>query len=65
MAHKLEYEEPKKKWKLPPGKFGVCFVFGTRELFIGITLQEVEMERVIRKIPSKTPVFKYDPTEYL
>ena len=75
MAHKLleesVVEKPKKRkiyrLKLPKitGKFGVSLFTGTREVFIGIAVGEVEIERIIRKRfvkPQKgtVKVFRFD-----
>jgi len=73
MAHKLSYHSeaeniPKRKqFNLPQfnGKIGFSLFFGTREVFIGIAIAEVEIERIVRKRILKTPkagvrVFRFD-----
>lgn len=48
------------------GKFGLSLFIATREVFIGISITEVEIERIVRKRTLKTPskgkvkVFEFD-----
>jgi hypothetical protein len=55
MAHKLTEDEQvvikKTKYNLPniEGKFGFSLFIGSKELFIGIQISEVLIERVVRK----------------
>lgn len=72
MAHKLLSEDviEKKKVKrftLPSfsGKFGFSVFVGQKEVFIGLQVGEVEIERITRRKILKTPkagvrVFKFD-----
>lgn len=75
-AHKLltdEVNETKKKskkytLKIPnmTGKFGVSLFVGRKEIFIGVSVGEVEIEQIVRrkmlKIPQKgtVKVFRWD-----
>ena len=72
MAHKLlPFETIVKKetrLKLPniQGKFGLSIFIGGRELFLGLSINEVVMEQVIRRKFIKTPkgtakTFNFDP----
>lgn len=70
MAHKLvngQDEKIKKKVKLPSfdGKVGFSLYLGTKEVFIGISINEVITEKVVRRKMLKTPkrtakVFNFD-----
>lgn len=55
MAHKLlEVERPikkEKRFKLPQlnGKFGISIMFGTKEIFIGVAVGQIEVEQIVRR----------------
>lgn len=55
MAHKLlpveTVERKRKKLNLPylGGKFGLALFIGNKEVFIGVQIGEVEVEKIIRK----------------
>ncbi len=59
MAHRLLPQEPQqeektqKRFKIsfPPltGKFGFSFFTGKKEIFVGVSIGEVEIERIIRQ----------------
>lgn len=71
MAHKLYNEIPTKKknrFSLPDfsGRFGFSFFIGSKELFIGLMLSDVTLEKVIRRrvvkiSPAKVRTFGFDP----
>ena len=72
MAHRqvLDEESPKKRkqYIMPSlsGKYGVAILIRGKQLFIGIELDDVEIERVVRRKLVKTPkrsvrVLRYDP----
>lgn len=78
MAHKLYIEEVNvqslsklsklRKLKLPhvEGRFGLSLSVGSKELFIGISINPVTIEQITKKriVPltkSKTNVFGFDP----
>lgn len=72
MAYKLLNEETKeekiKQFRLPNlgGKFGFSIFTGKKEIFIGLSVGEVEIEQIVRKRMIKTPkkgtvkVFRFD-----
>ena len=78
MAHRLleeEIIEPKIHWvkqwiaKIPKpnleGKIGISLYLGKKEVFIGISVGDVEMEKIIRRrkvaVPKgKVKVFRFD-----
>lgn len=75
MAHKLltdgvnEQKRTKKRFKISipsmMGKFGLSLFVGQREVFIGLMVGQVEIERIIRKRLIKAPkasvkVFRWD-----
>lgn len=60
MAHPIEPDFVEKKpfsvsklfsWKLPPlvGKFGLSLMLGKKELFFGLAVAEVEIEKIVKK----------------
>lgn len=63
MAHKLlsedinERKTTHKVFTLPKfeGKFGFSIFVGGKELFIGVCVAEVEIERIVKKKLYKTP----------
>ncbi len=73
MAHRLLQEEiiekPKKKklFRIPNlnGKFGFAFFIGSKEIFIGVSIGQVEIEQIVRRKFVKTlkagvKVFRFD-----
>ncbi len=69
MAHKLigPFTEEKKRFKMPSlsGRFGFSFYIGVKEVFIGLSINDIEIEKVIRRKvlrPSKGKVniFRFD-----
>lgn len=73
MSHKLLPTDPlvpqkKGKLRMPnfAGKFGFSFFIGKKEIFIGVSIGEVEVEQIIRKRFLKAPqkgkikVFNFD-----
>lgn len=75
MAHKLllsEIPDAPSKWtkwpKLPSieGKFGIALYIGGKEIFIGIAVNRVEVEHIIKRrfLPlakATVKTFKFDP----
>ena len=58
MANKLTLEEPKqlrtkalRKFKLPSlqGQYGFSFIFRQKQLFIGIVISQIEIEKFIKR----------------
>lgn len=52
MAHKLPFNIPtKSKFRIPKieGRVGFSFYIGLKEIFIGISLNDVITEKIIRK----------------
>lgn len=71
-AHRqvLDEQSPtkRKQYIMPSlsGKYGIAFLIRGKQLFIGIELDDVEIERVVRRKLVKTPkrsvrVLRYDP----
>jgi len=76
MAHKLypnellEEKKTRKHWFFSriagiEGKFGVSFYIGRKEIFVGITVGSVQLERIIKKrfVPltkASVKVYKFD-----
>lgn len=72
MAHKLLAEEVLgkrlSKFKLPTvnGRFGISVYVGTKEVFLGVQINPVIEETIIKKrslvtLKSKVSVFNFDP----
>ncbi len=75
MSHKLLDEpivetKPKRKWyhlQFPKleGKFGFSFFVGKKEVFLGIAVGDVEIEKIVRKrlvktVKGKVKVYRFD-----
>ncbi len=70
MAHKLYFDEEEKKqnrFTLPNinGRFGISFNIGGKEIFVGIQITEVIIEKVLKRRllkanKGKVNVFKFD-----
>ena len=72
MSHKLLTEDiverkSKKSLKLPylGGKFGVSIFVGRKEVFVGVSVGEVEVEQIVRKrmvknVKGKVRVLQFD-----
>lgn len=39
------------KWKLPPitGKFGLSLMLGRKEIFVGVAVADVEIEKIVKR----------------
>jgi hypothetical protein len=72
MAHKLPLiipDKPKRrKIQLPnlSGRFGVSFFFNSKELFLGVMISDVVLEKIIKRrvvkvSPAKVRTFGFDP----
>lgn len=72
MAHKIPLDIPikgrKLRFSLPnfSGRFGFSFFLGSKELFIGLMLSDVILEKIIRRrvvkiSPAKVRTYGFDP----
>jgi hypothetical protein len=74
MAHKIPLTIPDKskrrRFSLPDlsGRFGFSFFLASKELFLGIMVSDVVIEKVIKRrvvkvAPSKVRTYNFDPLE--
>lgn len=67
MAHLIESDIPKEnktfnlfKFRLPnlTGKFGISLCFGTKEIFLGLAVADIEVQTVVQREKKKVLVQK-------
>ena len=72
MAHRMLLDElpvkKQRKYTLPSfgGKFGLAIFIGSKEYFVGIAINDVILEQVVKRRFVKTPktgvkTFRFDP----